>query len=107
MNVHSGKHRVTFQLAPGVYSIWSTIHCDADPMAACHRYCPIAECEDGCVAPDEHEQSINPTCNVKDWLEQDQLEETYGGPLASVHDGPIEVEWDGNGFRWTYAEATA
>lgn len=97
------EHRVEWRLTQS-WGVVGRVFCEADPLdGRCYNYCPIAECEDGCVAPDEHEQMVNPTCNVKDWLESDELGAFYQGEEVPPRDDYIKVWWDRSGIAWDYA----
>lgn len=100
-------HRIEWRLT-NTWGVRATIYCDADRLTGrCYNYCPIAECEDGCVAPDEHEQSTNPTCNVIDWLSSDDVESFYQGPATAPRDGHIQVWFDRLGIAWCYPDEAA
>lgn len=101
--VKTGQHRIEWRMRRG-WGPEAAVACEADPLnGRCRNYCPIAECEDGCVAPDQHEQTNNPTCNVKDWLESSEVGDFYMGDETPVRDGAIKVWWDGSGMAWEYA----
>ncbi|HEY3924374.1 MAG TPA: hypothetical protein VGL75_07415 [Acidothermaceae bacterium] len=84
------------------YSCRPTVKCDSGRSAWCHEYCVRPECEEGCVAPDQHEQKVSDECGILPWVNEDAIE-AYDGPHdAKPIDGPIELVWDGDGYLWHY-----
>jgi hypothetical protein len=92
-------HAVAFTLSPTWYR--SRFTCSGDPTSNCHLDC---ENSGGCEQyPCDHMPVDRSTCNVVDWLEAEEAEDTYDGPETAARNGPIEIEWNGDGYVWHYA----
>lgn len=47
-----------------------------------------------------HLLKVGEHCNAAEWLSSDWY---LGGTVDEYRDGPIEVEWEGDGYQWAYA----
>lgn len=93
---------------------WLTVEwkCEADATADCRAHCSAVECEDGCQDYEAHRPSWLPNsdsiteeiyCGQMVYLEEGgTFDELYNGPSTDVRSGPIELDWDGHGYRWHY-----
>jgi hypothetical protein len=92
-----GHHEVRWTITPD--SVRGALVCHGGQTAGCHAYCA-----DGCESyPCEHPPTFGRGCGVLDWFE-DSTECYYAGPETAIHDGPIEIQWTGEGYEWTYSE---
>lgn len=97
-------HTITWTIYRGG-PVFGLVKCQAGEDAPCRLTCS-AGCEEW--GPD-HEHPLVPTrdCLVAEWLHNDDPSECYDGPDDTlVVDGPIEVEWTGDGYVWRYPEPT-
>ena len=110
-------HSVSFTLE--WWGVYGDVKCDAPETADC-RYTCSSKCEswgdiyreDGIVFhvyEDDNGTSVRHPmtpcdCIVIPWLSDDSIMERYSGPTVTVHDGPIVVEWNGDGYSWHYPE---
>lgn len=96
-------HTLTVRIAHGQIELDTTCH---EPLGAdCRMTCP-----EGCEEwdPNDHEHELVPqpsgVCNVVDWLDNVDMEESFEGPAATLATGlPIKVSWDGDGYVWSMA----
>lgn len=75
--------------------------CSATEGAWCRLTCP-EQCEEWF---EDHVHALVDAgeCVVLPWLENNAAwDETYSGPPQQVRCGPIFVEWDNPGYRWSY-----
>jgi len=93
-----------------------------DPTGSCRKHCQTTEygsckdgwnyCENDCLGYDhvdpgvEHCTNGHPLvlgeCNAVLFIEEDV--EGCGPRVPTYFDGPIEVEWVGDGYTWTYVD---
>ncbi len=95
------EHSIAFRITE--YGIDSKITCHQPAGAPCHCCCPVVSewaCEQGVC---EHEQADSGRCLAADpGSHLGRFEDCYVGPTTTLHDGPIEFHWDGDGFRWWF-----
>lgn len=94
-------HIAHFQISR--YGLIGEIECTRGEGDPCRVFCSESECEEGCIAPDDHEQKPNGSCNIKDWLENDDVFDCYAGDPESIRDGEIRASWTGDNYEWVYA----
>lgn len=89
--------------------IEGTMTCSASVGAPCRMTC-AASGVDGCESWDTDEGSCSHGllvdvgyCQAVEWVDATSLLEQHaGGEPAVVGDGPVEVWWDEEGWRWAY-----
>lgn len=75
----------------------SVVNADGEDM---HQDPGVPHCTNGHVL-------VVSSCNVLDWLNEGDMEETFADPTYTYHyDGPIDVTWEGDFYEWTYAKAS-
>lgn len=97
----SPVHAIAVTIEPGW--IRATFTCAAEVGADCRLTCP-EQCEEW--EPDHHHTLVDyGRCVQTEWLENGDWQEDYQGGEVPLVSGPIELEWTGGGYRWTYAPA--
>lgn len=79
--------------------------CDADEGAPCRSFCN--ECEE--YLREDHDQHAivdQGRCLAIEWLtiDPDQIPELYNGETAEIRSDFIDLEWQGEGYLWAYAD---
>jgi hypothetical protein len=99
----TATHRVAWAIEYGQVS--AKFACSAPEDAPCRTYCMDSTCDDEvCTDPANHRRSGQP-CMVITWLtESGAPEELYGGEPAKPLDAPINYEWTGDDYHWSYVE---
>ncbi len=95
-------HSVAWEISDGW--IRGTVTCDGDESSWCHQTCRT--CYGELWSDDEHVHDwvAGPECNAALWISEDGITETHVGPPHPVSDGPVNVEWDGSNWVWSYPE---
>jgi hypothetical protein len=99
-------------------NITGTVECHAPEGAFCRLTCaegcgsetyPCGTWDDDAGRLIHHQLTDSGECNVIPFLEADELTEFYGGgqPETPLVSGPIEVEWEGEGYAWRYPQTDA
>lgn len=97
-------------------NITGTVECHAPEGAFCRLVCaegcgsevyPCSTWDDDTNRLIHHKLTDAGYCNVIPFLEADELTEFYGGDQAPLVSGPIEVEWEGEGYAWRYPQGEA
>jgi hypothetical protein len=94
-------HEVTWRIDDGF--VCGNLTCNAAEGAPCRRGC-LEGCADIC----DHEKGDVGYCLAVEWIDATgDLSEAHTGKDQPLADGPVHVEWDGDGWLWTYVEGTA
>lgn len=93
-------HEVTWRIDQDI--IYGAITCNAPEGAPCRR----RGCLEGCVDTCDHEEGDVGHCLAEEWIEATtgDLSEAHTGKDQLLTNGPVDVEWDGDGWLWTYPE---
>lgn len=80
------------------------ITCSAPAGSPCRLTCPTKQCEEWEGASCECGPLVEYPggCLAVEWIENEDVIDTYVGPDAEIRSGPVEIEWHGEGYRWTY-----
>jgi hypothetical protein len=122
---HSGCEHDEQNPASGEHWCYPTgqITC-SDPTGDCRKHCRVTgytNCEDGwipcvgeCAGYDHPDPGVEHCvnghildlgdCNAVLFLEEDTITNGPDDPTPFA-DGPIDVEWTGYGYQWSYARA--
>jgi hypothetical protein len=99
-------HAVKLTIGLGGY-IEGDVTCTAPPGSPCRMTCPTKECEEwegpSCGPLVEYPDG----CLAAEWLDARGVVDEYRGPDAEIRSGPVEVEWHGDGYGWSYPAPTA
>ena len=98
-------HSIHIAIGPGALEAVE-FRCHEPDTADCRNVCREDECEEGCIHYMAHRRNWKPLdyCNKVTWLDNSGTwEEMYDGPVADVHCGPIDINWDSLGYSWRYA----
>ena len=101
-------HSIAVGIEPG--AIIAIFRCHEPRGAKCQRICRRCDVTD---SPDDvtcincGTEVVDEACQVVLFLEDAEPEESYVGPespyMEYYRSGPIEVEWTGTTYTWTYA----
>lgn len=93
-------HTVTWKIRSEGY-LDGVIKCSAVVGADCRMGCP-----EGCEQwPCDHELIDYGECYAVEAIDAGgDLYESYRGPDASLRDGNVDIEWDGDSWGWFYPE---
>lgn len=81
--------------------------CYEPPGADCRLLCPEG-CESWDAADHEHPLAPAPECNALTFFNNgDEPTDYYSGPNHLIENGPIEIEFDGEHYVWSYAKQEA
>ena len=98
------SHRIEWTLEPE--AVTSTFTCDEPAGSSCRMYC-AGGCEAEPCDHDDAMQESSDSCNILDWLADDDAERMYSGPPTFIRNAVITPVWDGNGYSWHYADGAA
>ena len=93
-------HRIVVEIEPGWHH--TEIVCESDRDALCRTVCNASECEEGCVEPDAHARERVDYCNIREWIDDEGYEDTYGGGRRPFGSGWIKTWWQDGHFVWAY-----
>jgi len=89
-------HRVQWHIDR--YGVRGSLVCDAPEGAECRMGCPS-----GCESwPCDHQPEDQGECQILPWIDNSEVVDCYVGERAPVRDGPIVLEWTGEGYDWSY-----
>jgi len=108
-------HAITVTIEPDLVD--ARFACTAPPGADCRwTNGPGCECESWAgpfrdaigtyheTDDGDRHYMVPSECTVLPWLENAEWEETYRGQFGPVRSGPIDVEWNDDGYTWSYPE---
>ncbi|OZF05551.1 hypothetical protein [Rhodococcoides fascians] len=96
-------HHVYWKLQEGG-GIRADFSCYAPDTEICRQHC-LNGCE---TLPCDHMSLNDPgKCLFADWFDAsgDDAAEMYSGEDTTPHDGPVDPQWEGDYYTWTYASS--
>lgn len=86
--------------------VTSVLTCTATKGGACRLTCRQGCEEYATDGSHEHQLVDYGCCTAAGWINEGHPDEVYdGGPDDEpVRDGPVHVQWDGDGWVWRYAD---
>lgn len=100
-------HSIAVSIEPGY--IAGKFKCTEPKGALCRTVCQ-GGCEEWSTDDDVTcsrcgTKLVSADCQAMLFLADEGMpSESYAGPEAPLYSGPIEVEWDGYRYTWTYSE---
>jgi len=97
------KHTVRWMHAGSYRIVEPIFECLELPGAECKQTCPVG-CESWEATNHEHPLEPIDECNALVFFDADEDDHGYAGGVHQVDNGPIDIEWNGDAYVWTYAD---